>query len=56
MKGEWVAGCRHGQGISLYTNGNIFEGEWQDDKVMIMIIILIMIMIMILIMIMIMII
>ena len=33
MEGEWVAGCRQGQGISLYSNGNIFEGEWEGDKV-----------------------
>ena len=24
---------RQGQGIFLYSNGNIFEGEWEGDKV-----------------------
>ena len=32
LKGEWISGVREGQGIILYSNGNIYEGEWRGDQ------------------------
>ena len=30
--GEWKFGQREGEGVILYSNDNIYEGEWTADK------------------------
>ena len=32
MSGEWRFGRRDGEGVILYANDNIYEGEWSDDR------------------------
>ena len=29
--GAFVEGKRHGQGVYLYVNGDVFQGEWEND-------------------------
>lgn len=32
FEGQWRKGVRHGRGKLIMSNGDIFEGEWQNDK------------------------
>lgn len=34
FRGEWQEDHAYGQGILTYSNNNVYEGQWQDDKVM----------------------
>jgi hypothetical protein len=28
---QWAKNCRHGQGVCVYRNGLVYEGEWHID-------------------------
>jgi hypothetical protein len=30
--GEWLDGKRHGQGVMKYSNGDVYDGKWQDNQ------------------------
>ena len=30
-QGSFVGGKRHGQGVYLYVNGDVYQGEWEED-------------------------
>jgi hypothetical protein len=32
FKGLLVEGRREGKGIQLYENGDVYEGDWKNDK------------------------
>ncbi|KAJ3090611.1 hypothetical protein HK102_003202 [Quaeritorhiza haematococci] len=31
MEGAFVKGKRHGYGVFIYANGDVYEGSWEDD-------------------------
>jgi hypothetical protein len=32
MLGEWFDGIEHGKGVSVYTNGDKYAGDWAHGK------------------------
>lgn len=32
FEGQFVNGCKHGEGRMTYPSGNYYEGEWKNDK------------------------
>lgn len=32
FEGEWRDGMMHGKGVLTYANGEVFDREWRDDK------------------------
>ena len=35
-RGAFKNNCRNGKGVYKYTNGDIYDGEYVDDKVMLL--------------------
>ena len=31
-EGGWQGGKRHGRGVMTWPNGDVYAGEWRDDK------------------------